>query len=143
MRHLSNPEKGDCIGPTKCGIGSKIELVVDATAIPIGIATDSASISETMLGPAALAAISSRISIPRGTPVITDRAYVSDKLRDQVKALGFRLLLPHRKNRKAAKTNDGRRMRRYRRRWLVERTFAWLHSYRRAVTRFERSTALW
>ena len=30
-------------------------------------------------------------------------------------------------------------MRRYRRRWKVERTFAWLHSYRRTVTRFERS----
>ena len=49
------------------------------------------------------------------------------------------LLAPHRKNRTAKPTHDGRKMRRYRRRWKVERTFAWLHSYRRTVTRFEKS----
>ncbi|MCE2392813.1 MAG: transposase, partial [Proteobacteria bacterium] len=32
----------------------------------------------------------------------------------------------------------GRALRRYRRRWKVERLFAWLHQYRRWVTRHER-----
>ena len=52
---------------------------------------------------------------------------------------GIDLIAPHRKNRTAKPTHDGRKMRRYQRRWKVERTFAWLHSYRRTVTRFERS----
>ncbi len=36
-------------------------------------------------------------------------------------------------------TSDGRRERRLKRRWKVERTYAWLHSYRRVVTRYEKS----
>jgi len=34
-------------------------------------------------------------------------------------------------------TQDGRPLRRYRRRWKVERLMAWLHSFRRIVTRYE------
>jgi transposase len=35
-------------------------------------------------------------------------------------------------------TQDGRALRRYKRRWVVERFFAWLHNSRRLVTRWER-----
>ena len=35
-------------------------------------------------------------------------------------------------------TQDGRAPRRYKRRWVVERFFAWLHNSRRLVTRWER-----
>ena len=35
------------------------------------------------------------------------------------------------------KTQDGRSLRRYRRRWKVERLFAWLHNFRRLVNRWE------
>ena len=34
-------------------------------------------------------------------------------------------------------TQDGRKLRRYRNRWRVERLFAWLHHFRRVVTRWE------
>src|SRR6202790_25267 len=34
-------------------------------------------------------------------------------------------------------TQDGRVLRRYRRRWKIERLFAWLHNYRRIVIRRE------
>jgi len=34
-------------------------------------------------------------------------------------------------------TQDGRGLRRYRRRWKIERSFAWLHNFRRVVTRWE------
>jgi transposase len=45
----------------------------------------------------------------------------------------------HRRNRKRRKTQDGRRLRRYRRRWTIERLFAWLGNYfRRLVVRYER-----
>jgi transposase len=37
------------------------------------------------------------------------------------------------------KTQDGRPLRRYKRRWKVERLFAWLGNYRRLVVRYERN----
>jgi hypothetical protein len=43
---------------------------------------------------------------------------------------GIELIAPHRCNRRN-KTQDLRRMRRYRRRWKIERLFAWLQNFRR------------
>ncbi|WP_143478096.1 transposase, partial [Pseudobacteriovorax antillogorgiicola] len=34
-------------------------------------------------------------------------------------------------------TQDGRSLRRYRKRWVVERFFSWLFSYRRTKVRYE------
>jgi transposase len=45
------------------------------------------------------------------------------------------LIAPHKCNRKRL-TQDGRPFRRYRRRWCVERLFAWLHWFRRLVIRW-------
>jgi len=50
------------------------------------------------------------------------------------------LIAPHRRNRKRPKTQDGRKLRRYVRRWKAERGFAWLHNFRRIVTRWERKS---
>jgi transposase len=36
-----------------------------------------------------------------------------------------------------AKTQDGRRLRRYQRRWIVERFFAWMQWQRRLLVRWE------
>lgn len=46
------------------------------------------------------------------------------------------LIAPHRGQRRV-RTLDGRKLRRYNRRWHVERLFAWLHCFRRLVTRYE------
>lgn len=121
----------------------KIEIVVEATGIPLGMVTDAASVSETLLAEVALVDIPATISIPEPVPVIADRAYDSDPLRKSMAANGFLLISPHRKNRVKPKTNDGRCLRRYKRRWIVERTFAWMHSYRRVVTRFEKRVDLY
>lgn len=48
------------------------------------------------------------------------------------------MTVPHRKNRKKKKTQDGRKLRRYKRRWKIERLFAWLLNFRRLVVRYER-----
>ena len=121
----------------------KIEIVVEATGIPLGMVTDSAKVSETLLGEVALVDTPATIEVPDQVPVIGDRAYDSDPLRESMAKEGFILIAPHRKNRVKAKTNDGRRLRRYKRRWIVERTFAWMHSYRRVVTRFEKRVDLY
>ena len=48
------------------------------------------------------------------------------------------MIAPHRTGRKKSPTQDGRRLRRYKRRWKVERLFAWLGNFRRLVVRYER-----
>jgi IS5 family transposase len=120
----------------------KVEVATDATGIPLGVATDAANVPETVLAEAALADIPAVARVPVDVPVVADRGYDSDPLREGLAARGYVLVAPHRRGRRRPPTADGRRLRRYRRRYVVERTFAWLHSYRRAVTRFERRVDL-
>jgi transposase len=69
--------------------------------------------------------------------LIGDMAYDSDPLDKKLKRRRIKLVAPHRKNRKRKPTQDGRTLRRYVRRWKVERLFAWLQNYRRCGTRYD------
>ena len=69
--------------------------------------------------------------------MIGDKAYDSDPLDERLAISGIEMIAPHRANRKKPRTQDGRPLRRYRRRWKVERTFAWLFNFRRIVVRYE------
>ncbi len=70
--------------------------------------------------------------------LIGDRAYDSDPLDQRLRQrYGLELVAPHNPTRTRSATQDGRGLRRYRRRWKIERLFAWLHNYRRLVTRWE------
>ena len=73
--------------------------------------------------------------------LIGDGAYDSDRLDEDLRDLNVNLIAPHRSNRVKANTQDGRVLRRYRRRWKVERLNAWLQNFRRLITRFERNLA--
>ena len=69
--------------------------------------------------------------------MIGDKAYDSDRLDQRLRQqYGVELIAPHRVPRRSA-SQDGRGLRRYRRRWKIERLFAWLHNFRRVVTRWE------
>lgn len=75
--------------------------------------------------------------------IIGDKAHDSDRLDDQMACMGSDLIAPHRKNRKPENaTQNGRRLRRYRRRWTVERTISWFQNFRRPCIRSEKSTML-
>jgi transposase len=117
-------------------------VVVDGQGVPLGVHLDSASPAEVNLLELTLATI----AVPRVGPgrprqkperVITDKAYDSDPLRARLARRGIELIAPHRRNRKKVHTQDGRKLRRYRRRWKVERTFAWLGNFRRLLVRWE------
>jgi len=70
--------------------------------------------------------------------LVGDKAYDSDSLDQQLfKERGVEMIAPHRRSRKSCSTQDGRKLRRYRRRWKVERLFAWLQNFRRLVVRYE------
>lgn len=69
--------------------------------------------------------------------LIGDKAYDSDELDARLlEERGIELIAPNRSNRKSP-TQDGRPLRRYCRRWKIERLFAWLQSFRRLSTRYE------
>jgi transposase len=69
--------------------------------------------------------------------LIGDKAYDSDKLDAKLQRQGIELIAPHRRNRKKPPTQDGRALRRYKRRWKVERLFAWLQHFRRILSRHD------
>ncbi len=83
--------------------------------------------------------LASRFTEMPPTNLIGDKAYDSDALDERLREdEGVFLIAPHRKGRTRPKTQDGRELRRYKRRWKVERLFAWLQNFRRIATRFER-----
>jgi IS5 family transposase len=119
----------------------KLEIVVDGSGLPLGMAVAAADESEQALLMPALNDVP--LDVPAGTPVVADRGHDSDPLRDEVEAAGFVPVIPHRKNRVRPSRNDGRRLRRYRHRWLVERTNAWLHCYRGLAVRWSHYTFMY
>ncbi len=123
-------------------------VVVDGQGIPLGIHVTSASPSEVTLVDPTL----KTIQVPRpggGRPrqnpdrLIGDRGYDSDPMRERLARRGITVIVPYRANNKARRHEDGRLLRRYRHRWIIERTFAWLGSFRRLLVRHERLTSMY
>jgi len=125
---------GLAVGPTKRGKGTKIVAITDDHGLPLAVSVESASphesqLVEGVLGQSFLDTLPARL--------IGDKAYDSDRLdRDLAERYGIEMIAPHRGQRRQP-TQDGRPLRRYRRRWRVERLFAWLHHFRRLVIRWE------
>jgi transposase len=118
-------------------------VVVDGQGIPLGGTVTSASPAEVGLAEETLKTV--KVPRPgRGRPksrpkrLIADKAYDSDKLRARVGGKGIRLLVPYRRNRTRARKQSPEVEARYRHRWIIERTFAWLGNFRRLVVRYER-----
>jgi len=134
-RDLRSREKGGSgVGKTKRGKGTKIMAVADRNGLPIAIHTESASPHEVTLVQATL---EQSLLGERPTRLIGDKAYDSDKLDAELEQHGIELIAPHRSNRTAPQTQDGRVLRRYARRWKIERLFAWLGNFRRLLHRWE------
>lgn len=131
---LLRQKRGAKVGKTKRGKGTKIMAVADSHGLPVAVYVESATPHEVKLATSTLVQL-----IVSGAPqnLIGDNAYDSDNLGIELRQYGTKLIAPHRCNRKN-RTQDLRRMRRYRRRWKVERLFAWLQNFRRLVVRYER-----
>ena len=131
---LTGKKRGSCVGKTKRGKGTKLMVVASGEGIPLGVQVASATPHETKL----LGQTLDQSVLPdEAFLLIADRAYDSDPLRNRLADRGIDLICPHRQNRKKAKRQDGRKLRRYRRRWIVERTIAWLQNFRRVLIRWE------
>ena len=140
-RHLRGGEKrGDCVGKSKRGKGTKVMVIADAAGLPLSVHVESARRvarrphEVTIVG----STLEARFTVSTPQKLIGDKAYDSDPLDATLKEQGIELIAPHRRNRSKPKTQDGRKLRRYKRRWKVERLIGWLQNYRRVTVRYER-----
>jgi transposase len=136
-------KRGLGVGKTRRGKGTKCMVVVDGRGVPVGTQLASAQISEHRLAESTL----EQVKVPRsgrGRPrsrlrrVIADRGYDSDPLRLRLKRRGTELIAPYRSNNRHRRFEDLRKLRRYRKRWKIERTNAWLQNFRRIQVRYDR-----
>jgi transposase len=117
-------------------------VLVERAGVPLGVCVEAATLAEVSLAERTLATV----RVPRrggGRPrmkperLVADRGYDSRALWERLRARGIDLIVPHLRTRKR-RWQDGRKLRRYRHRWVIERTNAWLHNFRRLVVRYER-----
>ena len=123
-------------------------VVGDGEGLPVGIHLESASPAEVkLLEPTLQHTVIPHhaLTLPNGDPVrmILDLAYDSDAFRWRMAQRGIEVVCPHRRNRRRPSLQDGRALRRYRRRWKIERMIAWLGNFRRLVVRYERNLLMY
>src|SRR2546425_6466935 len=146
---LLPPKRGRWSRKNQAGQGHEVDGGGRRPGLPLGKHLCSASPHETRLAETTLATICvgrrTHAGRPRQKPLrlIADRGYDSDPLRMRLAERGIELIAPHRWNRSKPVTQDGRALRRYRRRWKVERTFAWLGNFRHLVVRYDRSLMIY
>jgi transposase len=136
---------GAGVGKTKSGKGTKVMLVADGYGLPIGFRLASANHHEVKLAPSTL----QNVWVPRGgrpkqrpKELVADRAYDSKSFRGWLRSRGIKPTIPHYEPRERKRSKRGRPVAEagagYGERWKVERTFAWLSSFRRLLVRHER-----
>jgi transposase len=135
---------GGKVGKTTRGKGTQGMVLVDGTGTPLGAYLEAASPAEVTLLERTLDTVAvgrpGKPGCPRKRPerLIAERGDDSHPLREHLVRRGIEPIIPVRRHHKRATHQDGRKLRRYRRRWIVERTFAWLGNFRRLVVRYER-----
>jgi hypothetical protein len=131
------------VGKTKRGKGTKLRVLAAGKGTPLGIGVAKASPSAVKLLERAREAVKvTKRRGPRRRPqkpqrLIADRGYDSNGARALVGKRASEPLLPKRKNPHVATPHDGRKLRRYRRRWIIERPNSWRQNFRRLAVRYE------
>jgi transposase len=127
-------KRGRLVGKTKRGKGTKIMGIADRHGLPLALRAESASPAEVKL---VAATLEERFVAEVPERLIGDKAYDSDRLDEELlQNFGTEMIAPNKVNRRVP-TQDGRPLRRYKRRWKIERLFAWLFNFRRLVVRYE------
>ncbi len=121
-------------------------LIADGYGLPIGLQLASANHHEVKLAVPAL----QTVRVPRrggGRPkqrpeeLVADKAYDSKSFRQWLRSKGIKPTIPLYERQARKRPKQGRPVRigsSYKERWKVERTFAWLGSFRRLLVRHER-----
>ncbi len=109
-------------------------LMVDGEGTPLSAFTTTANISEVH---AIETLVDERLTTRKPKRLLYDKAADADWLREALDVREIALICPHRQSRTKPATQDGRALRRYKRRYKVERSISWLHNFRRLITRWE------
>lgn len=109
-------------------------LMVDGEGTPLSAFTLSANQAEVN---AVETLVDERTTEKKPARLLYDKAADADWLRERMDARGIELITPHRRNRTRPALQDGRSLRRYKRRYKVERSISWLFNNRRLITRWE------
>ena len=132
---------GEGVGWTKRGKGVKVQVVVDQQGLPIAVTVASANTGEPQRVQELLPLFPEEAQPEK---IVEDKAYDVDWLDEVLAQLGIEMIAPHRSNRLPQnKTQDGRKLKSYKKRWIVERTLSWLQNFRRVLVRYERSSLLY
>lgn len=115
--------------------GSKHHLLCDANGAPLAISLTGGNrndITQLLALIDGISPVKGKLGRPRQRPerLLADRGYDFDKYRRELWRRGVKPLIARRE------TEHGSGL--GRERWVVERTFAWLHGLRRLRTRYER-----
>jgi transposase len=109
--------------------------ICDRHGLPVAVHLASASPHEVRL---VVPTLEARFLADLPSRLIGDRGYDSDPLDATLQRdFGIELIAAHHP-RRTHRTQDRRPLRRAKRRWKIERLFAWFHNCRRLVTRWER-----
>lgn len=140
----SEQKRGSLVGKTKVGKGTKLMVLADGAGTPLGVHLEKASPPEVKLLEPTLANVRVGVGRKRGKPqrVIGDRGYDSNSVRALLVKRGIEPIIPARSTNTVATHQDGRKRRRYERRWIIERSQSWLENFRRLVIRYERSATI-
>ena len=131
-------KRGSETGPSpvdRARNGSKHHLLVDLSGLPLAWTLTGGNRNDvTQLIPLLdkVPPVRGRVGRPRRRPdcVIADRGYDHDKHRRLVRERGIKPVIARRQ------TEHGSGLGRVR--WVVERTFAWLHHFKRLLVRYDR-----
>jgi transposase len=122
------------VGKTRRGAATKIVAIADRNGLPVSATIASGERHEVRLVDAAIV---ERFTEEKPQRLVGDKAYDSAQLEVALGEEGIELISPVRRT-SGSRWQDGRALRRYKRRWKVERLFAWLLRFRRISTRYER-----
>ena len=127
---------GDEVGRGRKGNGSNILVMTDGNDLPLSAFITAANTSE-------VHAIETLVDECHCSTshwpkrLLYDKVADADWLRKTLAGRGIELICPHGKNRTKPPLQDGRSLRRYTRRYKIERSISWLQRFRRLITRWE------
>ena len=122
------------VGKCRAGNATKLMAVADSMGLPIAVRIADGSRHDVSMVEETLDEV---VTDNLPNKLIGDKAFDSAKLAQMLCDQRFvELIAPKRKGTYRRK-QDGRSLRRYKRRWKVERLFAWLKRYRRIAMRWE------
>ncbi len=133
----SASEEGLGRNPTDRGRnGSKIHLLVDGDGMPLGVKVVGANVHDSRLVGLTIETIP--VQQPEWTPetapnLCLDKGYDYERVEEEVKQYGYQ---PHIRRIGEEKLNNEGQKEHPARRWVVERTFAWLKGFRSLRTRY-------